>query len=89
VHYSEVSKLETPGLYPLYDLTASGLVDTVEAIGANANRVGRAVRAPNFGMVVIDWTAADVTIDLQLLDHPGRVQSHHIVRLSELQLPAE
>ena len=28
VHYAEISKLEEPGLYPIYDVTASGITST-------------------------------------------------------------
>jgi alkaline phosphatase D len=39
VHYAEISKLEEPGLYPIYDVTASGITSTWDFATLNKNRI--------------------------------------------------
>jgi alkaline phosphatase D len=55
VHYAELSKISTDGLYPIYDLTSSGLNKDWPHVEHNKNRVGKACSLFNFGMLEIDW----------------------------------
>jgi alkaline phosphatase D len=55
VHYAELSKIESDGLYPIYDLTSSGLNRDWPHIEPNKNRVGKACKFFNFGTLEIDW----------------------------------
>jgi alkaline phosphatase D len=85
VHWGELSKLPVPGLYPLYDVTSSGLTETWPSVEENQNRVGEIVRENNFGMIEIDWNAKDPEIHMQLFDITGKQRVSHRVQLSELR----
>lgn len=58
VHYAEMSKLENDGMYPIYDITASGLTHGHSCAGPNVLRIHGCYMQPNFGMLRIDWEAA-------------------------------
>lgn len=85
VHYGELSCLRAPGIYPLYDLTSSGITQTWPLVEANSNRVGKAVRKNNFGLIEVDWAQPDPTITLSLTDVRGRKRVYHSVKLSALR----
>lgn len=85
VHWGELSKLPVPGLYPLYDVTSSGLTETWPSVEENQNRVGEIVRENNFGMIEIDWNSDDPELNLQLFDVAGKQRVSHRVKLSELR----
>jgi alkaline phosphatase D len=55
VHYAEVSKINYQGLYPIYDVTASGLSSTWEFATPNKNRVAGPVMQNHFGLITINW----------------------------------
>ena len=50
------SKRQFDNLYPLYDVTASGLTEEWYNVEPNRYRVGNAVRENHFGMISIDWS---------------------------------
>ena len=68
VHYAELTKTQPDGMYPIYDLTSSGITHRESVIPErNDNiRVGNAWNWMNFGFVDIDWNASPVTIKLQV-----------------------
>lgn len=84
VHYAELSKLSEPGLYPLYDLTASGITSKWGFATPNDNRLGDAVMENHFGLVRIG-TGDNPEISLQIHDVDGVERIHHTIRLSELK----
>lgn len=86
VHYAELSKLQYPGLYPIYDLTSSGLSSTWDFATPNRNRIKGPVMENHFGMVTIDWQKADPLIQLEIKDVPGKQRILHQLKLSELQM---
>jgi alkaline phosphatase D len=59
VHYAELSKLQAEDMYPLYDLTASGITSTWDFATPNDNRIDGAVMENHFGMLTIDQTESD------------------------------
>jgi alkaline phosphatase D len=72
VHFGEVSGLEVLD-YPLLEITSSGLTHINERYAGmtNSYRVGGPVAQLNFGMVEVDWKAAQgptVTISLSDVD---------------------
>lgn len=92
VHYSEISKLQPEGLYPLYDVTSSGITQVWPDIEQNRNRVGSAHSRNNFGMLEVEWgedggsimdTAA---VRMVLRDADDQVLTNHTVLLSQLAL---
>jgi alkaline phosphatase D len=85
VHWGEISRLEADGLYPIYDVTSSGLTETWPTTEPNRNRVGEIVRENNFGLIDIHWKAVDPVIILQLIDGHGSVRSTVRLRLSDIR----
>jgi len=84
VHWGEISRLEADGLYPIYDVTSSGLTEAWPTTEPNANRAGEIVRENNFGLIEIYWRAVDPVVILQLIDVHGSVRSSVRLKLSEL-----
>jgi alkaline phosphatase D len=85
VHWGELSKLERPGLYPIYDATSSGITQTWPTVEPNSNRIGPVVRKSNIGWLDIDWEAPEPSITVRIRDKNGVDQVEHRVLLSELQ----
>ena len=53
VHYGELSRLQPEAMYPLYDLTSSGITQTWPEFEPNANRIGEAESTNNFGWLAV------------------------------------
>ncbi|MEM6256702.1 MAG: alkaline phosphatase D family protein [Planctomycetota bacterium] len=93
-HHAELSRLEPSrrsGLYPLYELTSSGLNQSQPRPGPNLEpnpyRVGRIFRGSHFGEVAIDWSQPDPGITLSIIDLQGRAVIEEHLQLSELKMP--
>ncbi len=84
VHYGELSKIEHPGLYPIYDCTSSGINQDWPHVEANSNRVGEACTFYNFGLLEIDWEAKHLTF--KIINDRKKLHLEHKVPFSELQL---
>lgn len=84
VHWAEISKLEAEGCYPLYDITSSGITQTWPTLEPNTNRVGRAFKPNNFGMIEVDWDATPAKLKFSIRNKKGRVVRHVHLALSEL-----
>ncbi len=84
VHWGELSKLDVPGGYPLYDLTSSGITETWPFIETNDNRVGAAVPENNYGFVEITWREEDALLTLGIVDVEGTVRVAHEISTREL-----
>jgi len=86
-HHAELSRLNGVIGYPLYDLTASGLNmargGRVEE--PNRHRVGRLYPQNHFGLVRIDWAAADPLLTLEIRNLEGKAVIEESVPLSRLQ----
>lgn len=65
VHWAELSRLRSDSLYPIYDLTSSGLTQSWPIIEDNDNRIGEAFGKNNFGMLLLDWEAEKLTFELR------------------------
>jgi alkaline phosphatase D len=85
VHYAEISKLNEPGLYPIYDVTASGITSTWDFATPNDNRIDGAIMENHFGLLKIDWSQSDPEITMQIHDVDGKERISRVVRLSELK----
>jgi alkaline phosphatase D len=89
-HLAELSMLppaEGPG-YPLYDVTSSGLNQADKnwrAPEKNRHRVASMAYGDNFGMILIDWTAEDPKISLQVRDVEGDITIQQKFPLSLLK----
>ncbi|MCH2132230.1 MAG: alkaline phosphatase family protein [Phycisphaerales bacterium] len=89
-HWAEVSRAEEPGLYPLYDLTSSGLTEVWTGVAPNRNRIGRPYLGANFGTIEIDWEAKPgPVVILGISDVHGREVIRRRVPLSDLDFALE
>ena len=88
-HTAELSAERERGpSYPLYDLTASSINNTLkptDAVEGNTRRLGEVYRGENFGLVTVDWDQPDPLVGLRVLGADGRPVITHDVRLSELR----
>jgi alkaline phosphatase D len=85
VHYAELSRLNAEGVYPLYDVTASGITSTWDFATPNDNRIAGPVMENHFGLLTIDWGQPDPTIKMEVTDVTGKLRFSKLVSLSELQ----
>ena len=84
-HVGALYRETPPGLYPLYEVTSSGLNMVFwEAREPGPNRLGALYAAANFGIVDIDWP--EHKIMLALRDVYGNTQRSAIFSLDELGL---
>jgi alkaline phosphatase D len=70
-HYAEISRRDVGLGYPLYDFTSSSLTASNSyAPQDNAYRDAptSASQSHNFGLLTIDWSAAEVPVSVQLFD---------------------
>lgn len=85
VHYAEISKLEHEGLYPIYDVTASGLSSTWHFATPNINRIEGPIMDNHFGMLTIDWAAEPAKVKMEIIDLRDNQRIEYIVSLDELR----
>jgi len=84
-HIGALYREQPAGLYPLVELTSSGLNKAYrEAKEPGPNRLGELYAAPNFGVVEIDWDARKLAMALH--DEAGIVQRSASITFDELQL---
>jgi alkaline phosphatase D len=84
VHYAEISKLEHPDLYPIYDVTSSGITSTWHFATPNTNRIEGPVMENHFGLLTIDWTQKDPSIKMEVYDIKNNQRIENTIRLSEV-----
>jgi alkaline phosphatase D len=86
-HHGEISSMDIGAGYRVTDITSSGLNCAYEPIDEpNRHREGRAFWADNFGMVRIDWEAADPPVELAIhASDDGSVILKKRMKLSELR----
>ncbi|MBS1617199.1 MAG: alkaline phosphatase family protein [Bacteroidetes bacterium] len=85
VHYAELSVRRLPGLYPIYDMTASGLTQVELRASHNPYRIGPAINTRNFGMIDIDWRKSDPELLIRGFDFAAKERIVQTVKLSELK----
>jgi alkaline phosphatase D len=88
IHASELSKLDRPGAYPLYEFTCSSLTaGNNKDIDQQSNtyRVpGTTVGINNFGMITVTGAAKQRKLILRVIDHEGN--ERWVRELSETEL---
>lgn len=84
VHYAEISKLNVPEAYPLYDVTASGITSTWDFATPNDNRIDGPVMENHFGLITVDWNQSDPEITFQIVDVSNTTRINRSIKLSEL-----
>jgi alkaline phosphatase D len=86
VHYAEISKLDTEGLYPIYDATSSGITSTWKFATPNKNRIEGPVMENNFGLLTIDWQKQDPSIKMEIWDVRDNQRIEHTISLSQISM---
>jgi len=84
VHYGEISRLEFPGLYPLFDFTSSGITSTWKFATPNTNRVEGPVMENHFGLITME-NKADPTLKMELFDVSKNQRFELTLHKSELK----
>jgi alkaline phosphatase D len=83
VHYAEISKLEEPGLYPIYDITSSGITSTWDFATLNKNRIEGPVMDNHFGLLTITWEK-DPVIKMEIIDKFNNQRIEYTIRGSDI-----
>jgi alkaline phosphatase D len=69
-HISEISKMKLEGVnYPIYDITASGMTHSYEAIKDEPNRYrvdNKITGQKNFGLMKIDWNSEPLSVKVEI-----------------------
>lgn len=75
-HWAELSRLDRPGDYPLYDMTASALTEPHNRGTPTPNRLrdGPTFHNVNVGLLTIDWSGAKPAALIQDIDVNGVVR---------------
>ena len=84
VHLAELSKRVEPNLYPIYDLTSSGITQLEEVDIPNIYRVGNVNLDYNVGAIEIDWSQTDPEIFFKIYGVNGNETYNHSIHLSEI-----
>ena len=84
VHYSEISKLDTP-FYPLYDFTSSGLSSTWHFATPNQNRIEGPIMENHFGLINIFWEQNNTKIKMETWDINNNQRIEYTIPLKSLQ----
>lgn len=82
-HWAELSKVESDGLYPIYDLTSSGINRDWPHVEHNKNRVGEACSRFNYGVIEINWSKKEFTF--RITDAFKKLHLTHTVGFGELE----
>jgi alkaline phosphatase D len=88
VHYAEISRIDEPGLYPIYDVTSSGITSTWDFATPNDNRIDGPVMDNHYGLLTIDWQQEDPTIKMEIHDVDKKVRISRTIKLSDLRFKA-
>lgn len=84
VHWGEISKLEETGLYPIYDITSSGINKSWKSFEPNTKRIGKVQRDYHFGMINVNWDQTDPDLEFSIIDLEGVKTVKLALKLSEL-----
>ncbi|MEQ1675924.1 MAG: alkaline phosphatase D family protein [Chitinophagaceae bacterium] len=84
VHYAEISRLEEPGLYPIYDVTASGITSTWDFATLNKNRIEGPVMDNHFGLLTIEWKK-DPVIRMEIIDKYKNSRIEYTISKSQIE----
>ncbi len=83
VHYAEISKLEELGLYPIYDVTSSGITSTWDFATLNKNRIEGPVMDNHFGLLTVTWEK-DPVIKMEIIDTKNNQRIEYSIKRSEI-----
>jgi alkaline phosphatase D len=84
VHFADLSVVNEPGLYPIYDITASGMnIENATPYDNDARIVS--YQGLHYGMINIDWSSSPTLINLEIHDVNGNKAIERSVSLDELK----
>ena len=66
-------KLNESGLYPIYDVTSSGITSTWDFATPNDNRLDGPVMENHFGLLTIDWGNKNIIVQIQDVSETIRI----------------
>jgi alkaline phosphatase D len=84
VHYAEISKVTEPDLYPIYDITSSGLSSTWKFATPNGNRIEGPVMDNHFGLLTIDWNKKNPAIKMEIWDINNNQRIEYTIKNSDI-----
>jgi alkaline phosphatase D len=87
-HHAELSRLERPGQYPLYDLTTSPLTAGIHNPGKEPNTLripGTLFNGHNFALLKFSGTAKERVMTICLKDNRGNLVWEKSIKASELK----
>ena len=88
-HHTELTKLDRPGTYPLYDFTCSPLTSaaaTGARTEANTGRIdGTLVMERNFALIDVSGPRASRQLKISVLDHVGKLLWERSLSAAELK----
>ncbi len=84
VHYGEISVLRTNKIYPIYDITSSGLSSTWHFATPNRNRIEGPIMENHFGLLTINCNEEDPSICMEIWDVTNNRRVEYTVRLSDI-----
>ena len=89
VHWGEISKMDIPGTYPIYDVTSSGITQTWDIIEPNKNRVGGAIAQNNVGLIEVKTTTEGTNLTLAIVDSTAQMVAKQELALGDLDFAEE
>jgi alkaline phosphatase D len=87
-HHAELSKLERPGTYPIYDLTTSPLTAGIHNPGNEANTLrepGTQFNGHNFALLKLTGPQKNRVLNIQLIDNRGNLVWEKPIKASDLK----
>jgi alkaline phosphatase D len=87
-HHAELSKLDRPGTYPLYDLTTSPLTAGTHNPGNEPNTLrvpGTLYNGRNFALLKLNGTAKERVMKVQVMSNMGRLIWEKDIKASDLK----
>jgi alkaline phosphatase D len=83
VHYGEISKINFPNLYPIYDFTSSGITSRWDFATPNENRIEGPVMENHFGLLSI-FNEKEPLLRMEIWDVAQNQRVEYSVKLSEI-----
>lgn len=83
VHYAEISRLQVEGLYPLHDITSSGITSTWDFATLNKNRIEGPVMDNHFGLLTISWEK-DPILRMEIIDKNKNSRIEYTITASDI-----